>query len=131
MGISSCMCIYIYNFPILRKFLPFKYVNPAFQCFFVVKLLSCAWPLFATPWTAAHQASLSLTVSCSLPKFVIIELVMLTTHLILCRLLLLLPSVFPSIRVFCSDLAVHIRWLKYFNFRMPKICFSYLTIFHS
>ena len=131
MGISSCMCIYIYNFPILRKFLPFKYVNPAFQCFFVVKLLSCAWPLVATPWTAAHQASLSLTVSWSLPKFVIIELVMLTTHLILCRLLLLLPSVFPSIRVFCSDLAVHIRWLKYFNFRMPKICFSYLTIFHS
>ena len=130
MGISSCMCIYIYNFPILRKFLPFKYVNPAFQCFFVVKLLSCAWPLVATPWTAAHQASLSLTVSWSLPKFVIIELVMLTTHLILCRLLLLLPSVFPSIRVFCSDLAVHIRWLKYFNFRMPKICFSYLTIFH-
>ena len=56
--------------------------------------------LFATPWTAACQASLSLTISCSLPKFRSVELVMPSNHLILCRPLLLLPSIFPSIRVF-------------------------------
>ena len=60
-------------------------------------------PPFATPWTAAHQASLSLTISQSLPKFMFIEWVMLSNHLILCCLLLLLTSVFPSIRVFFHE----------------------------
>ena len=71
--------------------------------------------LFATPWTAAHQASLSLTNSQSLLKLMSIESVMPSTHLILCHPLLLLPSIFPSIRVF-SDLSVlHIRWPEYWS----------------
>ena len=69
--------------------------------------------LFATLWTAGHQASLSFTVSQSLLRLMSIELVMPSNHLILCRPLLLLPSVFPSIRVFYSELAVHIRWPEY------------------
>ena len=69
--------------------------------------------LFVTPWTAAHQASPSFTISQSLLKFLSIELVMLSNHLILCHSLLLLPSIFPSIRVFSNKLALHIRWPKY------------------
>ena len=63
-----------------------------------------------TPWTAAHQASLSFTISWSLLKLMSIELVMLSNHLILCHPLLLLPSVFPNIGVFSNELAPHIRW---------------------
>ena len=80
----------------------------------VVQLLSHVW-LFTTPRTAAHQASLSFTTSWSLLKLMSIESVMPSNHLILCRLLLL-PSVFPSIRVFSNGSAVHIRWPKYLNF---------------
>ena len=69
--------------------------------------------LFATPWTAARQASLFLTISQSLPKFTSIELVMPSNHLILCCPLLLLPWVFPSIRVFPNELALRIRWPKF------------------
>ena len=72
--------------------------------------------LFVTPWTAAHQASLSITNSQSLPKFMSIELVMPSNHLILCRPLLLLPSIFPSIRVFSNGSALRIRWPKYWSF---------------
>ena len=72
--------------------------------------------LFATPWTAARQASLSFTISQSLLKLMSIESVMPYNHLILCRLLLLLPSIFPSIRVFSSESVLHIRWPKYWNF---------------
>ena len=71
---------------------------------------------FATPWTAAHQASLSITNSWSLLKLMSIESVMPSNHLILCRPLLLLPSVFPSIRVFSSESVLHIRWPKYWSF---------------
>ena len=70
----------------------------------------------ATPWTTACQASLSITNSRSLLKFVSIELVMPPNHLILCRPLLLLPPIFPSIRVFSSGSALHIRWPKYWSF---------------
>ena len=66
--------------------------------------------LLVTPWTAAPQASLSITNSRSLPKLMSIEFVMPSNHLILCHPLLLLPSIFPSIRVFSSESAVHIRW---------------------
>ena len=66
--------------------------------------------LIATPWTAAHQASLSFTISRSLLRLMTIELVMSSNHLILCHSLLLLPSIFPSIRVFSSKLVIHIRW---------------------
>ena len=66
--------------------------------------------LFATPWTAARQASLSMTNSWSLLKLTSIELVMPSNHLILCHPLLLLPSVFPSIKVFSNESIFHIRW---------------------
>ena len=71
--------------------------------------------LFETLWTAAHQASLSLTISRSLPKFMSIELVVPSNHLILCGPLLFLPSIFPSIRVFSNETALHITWLKYWS----------------
>ena len=72
--------------------------------------------LFATPWTAACQAFLSITSSWSLLELMTIESVMPSNHLILCRPLLLLPSIFPSIRVFSNELALHIRWPKYWSF---------------
>ena len=72
--------------------------------------------LFATPWTAACQASLSITNSQSLPKLMSIELAMPSNHLILCRPLLLLPSIFPSIRAFSSESVLRIRWPKYWSF---------------
>ena len=72
--------------------------------------------LFTTPWTAARQASLSITNSRSLPKPMSIESVMPSSHLIFCRPLLLLPSIFPSIRVFSNESALHIRWTKYWSF---------------
>ena len=72
--------------------------------------------LFATSWTAAHQASLSFAISQSLFKFMAIELVMLSNHLILYCPLLLSPSIFPSIRVFSSEQALHIRWPKFWSF---------------
>ena len=68
------------------------------------------------PWTAACQASLSITNSQSLLKFMSIESVMPSNHLILCHLLLVLPSIFPSIRVFSNKSALHIRWPKYWGF---------------
>ena len=80
-----------------------------------VQWLSRVW-LFATPWTAACQASLSITNSRSLPKFTSIESVMPSNHLILCHPLLLLPSIFPKIRVFSSESALCIRWSKYWSF---------------
>ena len=69
-----------------------------------------------TPWTAACQASLSITNSRSLLKLLSIESVMPSSHLILSRPLLLLPSIFPSIRVFSNESALHIRWPKYWSF---------------
>ena len=84
-------------------------------CVVCVQLLNCVW-LFVTPWTAAHQASLSFTVSWCLLKFMSIESMMPSNCLILCHPLLLLPSIFPSIRVFSNKLALHIRWPKYWSF---------------
>ena len=72
--------------------------------------------LFATPWTAACQASLSITNTRSLLKLMSIAAVMPSNHLILCHLLLLLPSIFPSIRVFSNESVLHIRWPKYWSF---------------
>ena len=98
--------------------------------------------LFATPWNAARQASLSITNSRSLPKPMSIESLMPCNHLILCRPLLLLPSTFPSIRVFSNESALHIRWPKYWSFNfnispsnghlwraiiLPTIVFSLLS----
>ena len=72
--------------------------------------------LFATPWTAAHQAFLSINNFRSLLKFMCIESVMPSNHLILYHPLLLSPSIFPSIRVFSNESVLHIRWLKYRSF---------------
>ena len=72
--------------------------------------------LFATPWTAARQASLSFTISQSFLKFMSIELLMPSDYLVLCHLLFLLPSIFPSIRGFSNESALCIRWPKYWSF---------------
>ena len=72
--------------------------------------------LFVTPWTAACQASLSITNSQSLPKLMSIESVMPSSHLILCRPLLLLPAIPPSIRVFSNESTIHMRWPEYWSF---------------
>jgi len=80
-----------------------------------VHLLSCV-QLFATPWTATCQASLSITNSESLLKLMSIESMMPSKHLILCHPLLLLPSIFPSIRVFSNESVLCIKWLKYWSF---------------
>ena len=81
----------------------------------VVQLLSCV-QLFVTPWAAAHQVSLSFTISQSLLKLMFIELVMPSNHLNLCHPLLLLPSIFSSIRVFSNVSALQIKWPKYWSF---------------
>ena len=96
-----------------------------------VQSLSHVW-LLATSWTAARQASLSIISSQSLLKLMSIESVMPSNHLILCRSLLLLPSIFPSIRVFSNESALHIRWPKYWNFSFsinPSIEYSGLISF--
>ena len=114
----------IYVFPILKPPpysslpIPSLWVVPVHQpqasstVQFIVSVVSDS----ATPWTAAHQASLSVTNSCSLLKLMSIELVMPSNHLILCCLLLLLPSIFPSIRVFSDESVLLIRWPKYWSF---------------
>ena len=83
--------------------------------FVVVQSLSRVW-LFETPWPAAHQTSLSFTISQALLKLKTIERVMPSNHLILCCPLLLLSSIFPSIWAFSSESAFHIRWPKYWSF---------------
>ena len=85
------------------------------DCSVVVQLLSHV-QLSATPWTVACQAPLSSTISNSVLRFMSIELVMPSKHFILCLPLLLLPSIFPSIRVFSKESALHIRWAKYWSF---------------
>ena len=80
-----------------------------------VQFLSHIW-FFVTPWTAACQAFLSIINSQSLLRLMSVELVMPSNHLILCHPLLLLPSVFPSIRVFSNESVRHIRWPKYWSF---------------
>ena len=90
---------------------PYMYFNQ----FSSVQSLSCV-RFFATPWITARQASLSITNSWSLPKFMPIESVMPFSHLILCHPLLLLPPIPPSIRVFSSDSTLRIRWRKYWSF---------------
>ena len=87
--------------------------------------------LFETPWTAARQASLSITSSRSLPKPMSIESVMSSNHLILCRPLLLSPSIFPSIRVFSNESALHIRWPKYWNFSFKHQYEQEITSFNN
>ena len=83
----------------------------------IVIVQSLSWVrLFVTPWTAAHQASLSFTISQSSLRLISIELMMPSNHLILCCSLLLLPSIFSSIRIFSKETVLHIRWPKYWSF---------------
>ena len=89
---------------------------------FWVSLFNCSiMSNSATPWTAAHQAFLSITNSWNLLKLMSIELVMPSNHLILCHPFLLPPSIFPSIRVFSNELVLHIKWPKYWSFSF-SIC---------
>ena len=116
---------YIFSFhlciisPLSSLFFPILFLISRSSIWFVfvvvVQSLSCV-QLFATPWTAAHHASLSFTTSWSLLKLMSIESMMPSNQLILCHPLLLLASIFPSIRVFSNELALHIRWPKYSNF---------------
>ena len=92
----------------------------------LVHLLSCV-QLFVTPGTAAHQASLSFTISQSFLKLMSIEYMMPSNHLIPCHPLLLLPSIFPSIRVFPNVSALHIQWPKYLSFSISPNCLGIKT----
>ena len=113
--------------------LTFCYILSIYVHIVVIQLPSRIW-LLVTPWTVAHQASLSLTISQSLPKFKFIASVMPSSHLILwCCPLLLLPSIFPSIKDFSSESAVHIRWPKYWSFSFsicPSKVYSELISFN-
>ena len=93
----------------------FLKLHAPYSLFSSFQWLSCAW-LFAVWWTAAHQASLSITNSQSLLKLTSIELVMPSNHLILCHPLFLLPSIFPSIRVLSKESVLRIRWPKDWSF---------------
>ena len=101
------------------SYLPVKLEALGVHLFSSVQSLSRV-QLFATPWTAAHQAFLSITKSQSLLKFMSIELMMSSNHLILCRPLLLVPSIFLSIRVFSTKSVLHIRWPKYWSFSFSE-----------
>ena len=101
------------------------------ELFVVVQSLSHVW-LFSTLWTAARQASLSFIISRSLLKLMFVESVMPSNHLILYHPLLLLPSIFPSIRVFSNEPALHIRWPKDWSFKFsisPSNDYSRLIYF--
>ena len=93
-----------------------KQLFPQVQCRRCCCSVTKSCMTFATPWTAACQASLSFTISQSLLKLMSIESVLPSNHLILCRLLLFSPSIFPSIRVFSNESALHIGWPKYWSF---------------
>ena len=100
-----------------------KVIQLCIYCCWAVQSLSHV-QLFATSWTAACQASQSFTVFQSLLKFMSIESLMLSSHLILCHLLHLLPSIFPSIRVFPNELALDIRWPQHWSFNFSISPFS-------
>ena len=122
------------SLPLTKRSLPpvegtFMLQEPSFLlicCCSITK--SC--PTLCDPWTAAHQASLSFTIFQSLLKLMSIELVMPSNHLILCHSLLLLPSIFPRIRVFSNELALPIWWPKYWSFSIsPSNEYSRLISF--
>ena len=110
---NTVLCIDVsilsFKFWFCSLFLCLKYL-------LLLLLLSCCFWLFSTPWVAAFQASLSFTISQSMLKLMSIELVMPSNNFILCNPLLSLPSIFPSIRVFSRESALHSRWPKYWSF---------------
>ena len=91
------------------------------KCFSQFSSVTQSYPIFCDPWTAADQASLSITNSWSLLKLMSIELVIPSNHLTLCHPLLFLPSIFPSIRVFSNDSTRRMRWPKYWSFSFSVI----------
>ena len=105
---EAALLIFLFKWTLLSSFF---WANSSIQSLSRVQL-------FATPWTVARQASLSITNSWSLPKLTSIEMLMPSNHLILCHPLLLLPSSFPNIRVFSNELALHIKWPKYRRFSL-------------
>ena len=115
--VCVCVCVYIYIYAHIIGGTLMEFKTSFLKVLIVVIIVFvqslCRIQLSATPWTIAHQAPLSSTISRSLLKFTSIELAVLSNHLILCRPLLLLPSVCPSITVFSSELALRIRWPKY------------------
>ena len=108
-----------------KSFLPPSYLPPAPNIVIVQSLSRVQ--LFATPWTAAHEASLSFTISLSLHKFMSIESVMPSNHLIFYHLLVLLPSIFPSIRVFSNEPVLRSRWPKCWSFSFSISPFNEYT----
>ena len=107
------VCIYLFETLLSKHYSCITNVSKT--TFSSVQLLSYV-RLFATPWTAAHQALLSITNSRSLLKLMPIESVMPSNHLVLCRPLFLPPSIFPSIRVFSNESVLHVSWPKYWSF---------------
>ena len=112
------------NVSLLQGIFPTQGSNPGMPHWKKVKSLSCV-QLFAIPWTAARQASLSLTISWSLLKLMSVESVMPSNHLILWRPLLL-PSIFPRVRVFSKESVVCIRWPKYWSFNLSIKFFQWI-----
>ena len=112
-GDTSQLFTCLYSFHQIIQYSWFQFV--AFNVISSVQSLSCVQP-FVTPWTAALQASLFITNSQSSLKLMSMEEVMPSSHLILCRLLLLSPSIFPSIRVFSNESVLRIRWPKYWSY---------------
>ena len=135
---TSKVSIYIHRYIYLGTHMCFIFMSTyTSYCIFVwvrvvvVQSLSCVW-VFATPWTAALQASLSSTISQSLLKVMSSELMMLSNHLILlspCCRLFLLPSIFPNIRVSSNESALHIRWPKYIYVYMNICMCEYMYIY--
>ena len=124
LGRLKVQCLYMKNTAVLLSYFLCKLS-------FVVQLLSCVWP-FVTTWTAACQVFLSFTISWRLLKLMSIESVMPSNHLILCGSFLLLLLIFPWIKGFCKESALHIRWAKYwrFSFRLsPSNEYSVLISF--
>ena len=121
-----CMLIFLYIDHSVLLYLNWEFLVQVvflYTVVIVVQLLSHVW-LFATLWTAVIQASLSSTISWSLLKFMSIELMMLSNHPIFYHSLLLLPSIFPSIRVFSNESAFNIRWPKYWSFNFRILSFN-------
>ena len=109
---------------LINSFVCFPYLTiSSLKQGFVVQSLSHVW-LLGTPWTAARQASLSFTISRNLLKLMFIESMMPSNHFTLCLLLLLQPSIFPSIRVFSNELALLVRWLKYWSYFVSEYLVS-------
>ena len=115
--VCVCVCVFIYFGSVnhIDNCSRQSYGQNLHNSFSSVHLLSHV-QLFATPWTAASQASLSITNSQSLLRLMSIELMKPSNHFILCFPLLLTPSIFPSIRVFSNESVLHIRWPKYWSF---------------